>query len=148
MVLAEVDNLIDEIVARFGPLGKVEHVSRNLFHKERISVLQQPSAVDSFAFSSTEGRYPVHELIMDGHDTARTEPTELEFVSTVRVGPNKDEVADGEGRSDYVGSLVVLGDGALGGEDSRHAERLCGFHTRSSAAVARETRCAWEGFLS
>ncbi len=60
---------------------------------------------------------------MDARDTARTEPTELEFVSTVRGAANKDEVADGEGRSDYVVSLVV--GWRARGEDSRH---LCGFH--------------------
>ncbi len=50
---------------------------------------------------------------MDARDTARTEPTESEFVSTVRGAANRDEVADGEGRSDYAGSLVVRGDGVL-----------------------------------
>ncbi len=56
---------------------------------------------------------------MDACDTARTEPTEPEFVSKVRGAANKDDVADGEGRSDYVGSLVVRGDGALAAKTYR-----------------------------
>ncbi len=113
MILAEVDNLLDDLVAGFGPLGEVEHVFRNLCPEERVSVLQQPSAVDSFGFASTEGRYPAHKLTTDARDTARTESTEPEFVFTVRGAANKDEVANGEGRGDYVGSLVVRDDGAL-----------------------------------
>ncbi len=69
--------------------------------------------MDSFGFASTEGRYPVHELTMDARDTARTKPTEPEFVSTVRGAGSKDEVADGEGRGDYVGILVMRGDSTL-----------------------------------
>ncbi len=45
-----------------------------------------------------------------------TEQTEPEFVSTVRCAANKDDVADGEGWSDDVGSLFVRGDGALAAE--------------------------------
>ncbi len=50
---------------------------------------------------------------MDACDTERTEPREPEFEYTVQCAANKDEVVDGEGRSDYVGSLVVRVDGAL-----------------------------------
>ncbi len=95
MVLAEVDNLLDDMLAGFGPLGEVEHALRNLFLEERVSALQQPSALDSFGFACTERRYPVHELTMDARYTARTEPTEPEFVFTVRGAANKDEVANG-----------------------------------------------------
>ncbi len=50
MVLPEVDNLLDDLVPGFGPLGEVEHVLRNLFPEKRVFVLEQPSAMDSSGY--------------------------------------------------------------------------------------------------
>ncbi len=52
MGLDEVDNLLYDLLAGFGPLGEVLHVLWNLFPEEKVSVLQQPRAVDSFGFAS------------------------------------------------------------------------------------------------
>ena len=111
--MAEFDNLFNDFVARLGPLGQIEHILRNRFPEEGIAVLQQPGAVDSLGFATTERCYPIDDVTVDTRDTAGTKPTELQFMSTVNSSANEDEVADSEGRRDDIGSLVVRGDGTL-----------------------------------
>ncbi len=52
-VFAKVDNLLDDFIAGFGPLGEIKHFLRDRFPEKGVSVLQQAGAVDSFGFATT-----------------------------------------------------------------------------------------------